>query len=135
MAVDIIARTLAAANSGEGGGSTIDVDDHLSTTSENPVQNKVITKTCKEIKDEIFDIRTGEKEFLSIYLLGDDDGTNSTLKYKGATKKEYGGTLDLYEFEGTLSFGPDNHLIWTSQIEVYDSDIGGKHWVPDKVRI
>ena len=41
-------------NSGEGGGS-IDVDDHLSTSSNNPVQNKVVTQVLngKADKSEI----------------------------------------------------------------------------------
>ena len=41
-------------NSGEGGGS-IDVDDHLSTVSTNPVQNKVVTQVLngKADKSEI----------------------------------------------------------------------------------
>ena len=36
-----------------GGGGTIDVDDELSTTSENPVQNKVITQAVNADHEEI----------------------------------------------------------------------------------
>ena len=42
-------------NSGEGGGGSIDVDDHLSTVSTNPVQNKIVTQVLngKADKSEI----------------------------------------------------------------------------------
>ena len=45
--VDFIARCMAAEALENGGGPGITVDDALSTTSENPVQNKVITNTLK----------------------------------------------------------------------------------------
>lgn len=41
---------------GGGGGGTIIVDDALSTESENPVQNKVITNKINDIENEIGDI-------------------------------------------------------------------------------
>ena len=39
-----------------GGGGTVIVDDALSTESENPVQNKVITNKINDIEREIGDI-------------------------------------------------------------------------------
>lgn len=43
---------------GGGGGGDITVDDALSTTSENPVQNKVITNKVNEIESSIGDVET-----------------------------------------------------------------------------
>lgn len=37
-----------------GGGSSIEVDDELSSTSENPVQNKVITSSVSELQEKVF---------------------------------------------------------------------------------
>ena len=41
-----------------GGGGDITVDDALSTTSKNPVQNKVITNKINEIESSIGDVET-----------------------------------------------------------------------------
>ena len=41
-----------------GGGGTVTVDDALSETSENPVQNKVITNKVNEIENSIGDVET-----------------------------------------------------------------------------
>lgn len=43
---------------GGGGGGTVIVDDSLSTESENPVQNKVITTKINSLEQEIGDIET-----------------------------------------------------------------------------
>ena len=48
---------------GGGGGASVTVDSELSTTSENPVQNKVITKKVNEIQTDLDDF--AEKVFAS----------------------------------------------------------------------
>lgn len=45
-----------------GGGGSVEVDDFLSTTSENPVQNKVITKAIRDIERTISDYDSDIKE-------------------------------------------------------------------------
>lgn len=44
------------ANAGGGGGGSVTVDSELSATSENPVQNKVVTEKLNELSDSIGDM-------------------------------------------------------------------------------
>lgn len=48
-----------------GGGSSITVDSALSTTSENPVQNKVVTKAINQLQDTVDGFDAGVKSALS----------------------------------------------------------------------
>lgn len=66
---------------GGGGGSTITVDSALSTTSTNPVQNKVITNTVNK-KQDIFgtvDINSGSLNLTTINKIATPEGTSLCL--------------------------------------------------------
>lgn len=69
-------------HSGGGGGGTIDVDDHLSETSENPVQNKVITNALNEEHGRITEERNRALEA--------ENGLNLNKANKASTLSGYG---------------------------------------------
>ena len=80
MSVDEVAE-LIAENIGGGGGTGV-VDDHLSLTSKNPVQNKVITKALQDDTAQILHeapTKDNDEDKLSIVVLENEP----THKYNG----------------------------------------------------
>jgi len=88
----------------EGGGSTIEVDDELSTVSENPVQNKIITGELN-------------KKLTEVSVMPQNPTDKQRVLFVGETAGEYvKGTI--YEYSETQSkWNP----ISTAEIEVDDS--------------
>lgn len=75
----------------EGRNTNLEIDSELSETSENPVQNKVITATVKEIQNSI---PVGDEKSITIEdelikLAGFDTAKNGTLP-----RKRYDGTME-----------------------------------------
>lgn len=89
-------RVLELANSGSGsGGGSITVDSELSETSENPVQNKVITARL----EEVFQSVSNGKKLIASALT--DKGFNIT---SDATFSEMANCINLLNRERTLVY-------------------------------
>lgn len=82
---------------GGGGGSTITVDSALSTTSTNPVQNKVITNTVNKKQDIIgtVDINSGSLNLTTIEKIATPEGTSLCLSGSVVLRLESGEAIEM----------------------------------------
>ena len=87
--------------------TTITVDTELSTTSENPVQNKVITTEIQEINNQLGGL-TGAMHFIGKAAVDITDGSTTDPKIANYTTKE----------KGDVILGKDDHkeFVWNGAI-------------------
>lgn len=98
-------NAIAYAASGSGGGSTISVDDTLSTTSTNPVQNRTITNKLNEIISDINEISGNS----------DSSGAINVIEL---TQAEYDA---LETYENAFYIITDAETEWTGTQAEYDA--------------
>lgn len=101
--------------SGQAGGN-VTIDSALSTTSTNPVQNRVITNSINSLSNDIGDVSSSVSS-----LSGDLSNLTNTVTTLGATVTSQGNTLS--GLETSVSTNTDNISTNTSNIASNTSDI------------
>lgn len=115
--VEIIGTTFGGGETEEGeipSGSSIEVDDKLDEESTNPVQNQVVTKEIKTLKDKDESL---DKEILTLRE------ENEALEQKNA---ELESSIEKLQIKQTTDKAPFHHITDSANMKVLDFGMEGK---------
>ena len=106
------------------GGGSVSVDDTLSTTSQNPVQNKVITEKINQVENSIPDV-SGLATQSSVNAISELIPQNASTSNKLATMADIsgGGSVSVDDTLSTTSQNPVQNKVITEKINQVENSI------------
>ena len=111
-------------NDEHSGGESVTVDDTLSTTSQNPVQNKVITEKINQVEKSIPDV-SGLAAQSSVNAISELIPPNASTSNKLATIADIsgGGSVTVDDTLSTTSQNPVQNKVITEKINQVENSI------------